>query len=168
MKAWHNKKLNRYQVERPDGSMTFRYRYLMELHLGRRLGRDEHVHHLNGDPTDDRIENLAIVSPSEHAQIHAADISAGKRNHQWAARHTACMTCGRVDRKHQGRGLCSYCYFQDRERVKRGRKPHVPRQYVSKVCPTCEERFTLTMSSKNQLHCSRACLSAARQIGRAA
>jgi hypothetical protein len=31
-------------------------RYLMEMHLGRRLSPDEDVHHVNGDKMDDRIE----------------------------------------------------------------------------------------------------------------
>lgn len=30
-----------------------------------------HVHHLNGDKRDNRIANLAVISPSEHSQLHA-------------------------------------------------------------------------------------------------
>ena len=33
----------------------------MEEHLGRLLENCEHVYHLNGDPKDNRIENLIII-----------------------------------------------------------------------------------------------------------
>lgn len=37
-------------------------RYLMEMHLGRQLEPHETVDHINGDSTDDRIENYQIMS----------------------------------------------------------------------------------------------------------
>lgn len=47
-----------------------RARVVMEKHLGRELLRTEHVHHINEDPTDDRVENLMILSPAEHRALH--------------------------------------------------------------------------------------------------
>lgn len=54
-------------------------RCLMEGHLKRHLTWDEIVHHINGDRTDDRIENLMVVSRAEHPTLHREDIRAGIR-----------------------------------------------------------------------------------------
>lgn len=42
----------------------------MEQHLGRKLLKIEHIHHINYLKTDNRIENLMIVSPGEHKKFH--------------------------------------------------------------------------------------------------
>ena len=41
-------------------------RHLMEQRLGRMLTRTEIVHHINGDLTDDTIDNLEVLSTKEH------------------------------------------------------------------------------------------------------
>lgn len=51
-------------------SLRDRHRLIMEDFIGRRLGRDEVVHHKNGDPSDDSIENLQVISRSDHAKLH--------------------------------------------------------------------------------------------------
>jgi len=45
-------------------------RVLMEKHIGRILLPSEHVHHINGDKTDDRIENLIILTKEKHTSLH--------------------------------------------------------------------------------------------------
>ena len=59
-----------YNVYYTDGSRTtiLRSRHMMQQHLGRELRTDEHVDHINDDFTDDRIENLQVLSAKDHAR----------------------------------------------------------------------------------------------------
>jgi hypothetical protein len=63
------------------------HRLIMEKHIDRYLTRDEHVHHKNENRQDNRIENLQIVSPLEHLQIHG---TSGKR----IPKDRKCAQCG--------------------------------------------------------------------------
>ena len=53
-----------------DGKFKDTHRALMELCLGRSLDPKEWVHHKNEDKHDNRIDNLEIVSPGKHMELH--------------------------------------------------------------------------------------------------
>lgn len=73
---------------------------IMENHIGRPLRKDEVVHHKNGDRLDNRIENLELMTRSEHARLHNPKTI------------TICKRCGKETEK-ASRGLCKTCYAHE-------------------------------------------------------
>lgn len=69
-----HKGLNRWRVVCRNGSTILFARAAMEGHLRRELLPEEVVHHINGDSSDDRIENLQLFpSKSAHRKLGHGD-----------------------------------------------------------------------------------------------
>jgi hypothetical protein len=60
----------RYVVKCQDGRWRYRARLVWEAVNGP-IPRGRIVHHVNEDPSDDRLENLQMVTRAEHARIHS-------------------------------------------------------------------------------------------------
>jgi hypothetical protein len=69
-------------------------RYLMSVHLGRKLDRNEHVDHIDEDKLNDSIENLQVLSLAENNRKNMAARGLTK-----AVAVLRCPSCGLVFRK---------------------------------------------------------------------
>lgn len=55
------------------------HRLVAEQKYGREIKKDEVVHHIDGNKTNNSIDNLVIVSRAEHMEIHRTSLRR-KRN----------------------------------------------------------------------------------------
>lgn len=60
-----------YLCRKVEGREVKEHRFIMEAHLGRKLEPWEHVHHKDGNKTNNAVENLAVISAEEHNREHA-------------------------------------------------------------------------------------------------
>lgn len=112
-------KMPEHHAANPNGYVP-EHRYVMEEHLGRPLRRDEQVHHRDGNKANNAIENLQIVTPSEHTLLHHPPLN------RWSLNYDQCIVCGKHDRPHDGRGHCERCY-ERLFRAPRNRSDHSAR-----------------------------------------
>jgi hypothetical protein len=75
-----------------DGTEQYVHRYVMEKMIGRPLTKEEVVHHINHNKSDNRRENLQLcANDAEHFLIHAKEkyLAAGVHwtTHNWCSYH---------------------------------------------------------------------------------
>jgi hypothetical protein len=67
-----NRTLGRWIIRCRDGTQAYFYRAVAEAKLGRALGRNEIVHHIDGDSSNDDPGNLDVMSRADHVRLHQA------------------------------------------------------------------------------------------------
>ncbi len=67
-----------YEYTTQDGKKKPVHVVLMEQYLGRPLKKNEVVHHINFDKSDNSLENLQVMDRSEHTRLHSSGISPTK------------------------------------------------------------------------------------------
>lgn len=67
-----------------DGKRFLEHRYIMEKHLGRKLEKKESIHHINGNKSDNRIENLKLFRTNSQHMKNGHSIMWDKRKDRYS------------------------------------------------------------------------------------
>jgi hypothetical protein len=85
--------MTRYITIKVDGKTKQLHRHAMELHLGRKLREDEHVHHKDRNRYNNSIDNLEVKIGLAHIRDHAEERRVYPRS-------KSCHVCGTVFTPH--------------------------------------------------------------------
>lgn len=103
-KAGYKYILNKSHPNATKMGYVLEHRLVAEKNLGRLLSENEIVHHKNGVKDDNRIENLEVITQSNHVRKHFGI------GNSWAKEHDSCVNCGTTSEPHYCKGRCKPCY----------------------------------------------------------
>lgn len=85
---------------KPHENWVLEHRYVMECYLGRKLLKQEVVHHIDNNPSNNEIKNLMLLeSQKKHREIHSKNIN-----------KCACVSCRRSGISISAKQMCVTCY----------------------------------------------------------
>ena len=108
------------------------HRFIMENKIGRKLTSSEHIHHINGNKSDNRIENLEIISNGDHKRFHQHQRFAKYYAGRWSENFDACIICGLTEKVHAKQGICFRCYDKEYHKKINLKKGHAPKEIRDK------------------------------------
>jgi HNH endonuclease len=145
--VWANRITKRgyKEVLTKDRGWVLEHTYVYEEHMGRRLRRNESVHHINEIKTDNRLCNLFACHRLEHNKAHKMGrVSMVKMSPTWHAKK--CINCGQTF-------YGPPKMIKSRLRCRNSCKP--PR--IDKMCAVCQKEYTVPLHAEHVNHCSRRC-----------
>lgn len=101
-----------------DGKYELEHRVVMSKFLGRDLQPNEQIHHRNENKSDNRIENLEIVSCGEHIKKYH-----GRKQDKTTWYEAKCLNCGKIFKRrkietklHEHTFCSRQCYIEGRKK----------------------------------------------------
>jgi len=76
---------SRYRMITYKGKREYTHRVVMMEYLGRDLYPEEHVHHIDGNPKNNDISNLELLTAQEHHRYHMIEQNKKTQQHIKAA-----------------------------------------------------------------------------------
>jgi uncharacterized Zn-finger protein len=143
-----------YKIIYVNGKQIRQHRYIVEQYLKRPLTEKEIVHHIDGDPANNNIENLQVMTQAEHVLLHLKDDS--KRN------IFTCPICGKNFEELWSRVKTKEpCCSMVCARVLLHSKTH-----GFFICPTCGKEFKrrFTDIKNEEPCCSPSCAARNRKL----
>jgi hypothetical protein len=104
-----------FKPQHPKSSIYGYYpehRIKMEQKIGRFLIKSEIVHHLNGDCHDNRLENLELMSISQHMSLHQSKQKNNNYKDGRCINPISCPICGKSFSPHQNKYCSRLCYLK--------------------------------------------------------
>jgi len=59
-----------YVIIKADGKIRTQHKYILERYLGRNLQPNEVTHHIDGNKTNNNINNLVVMTKKQHDMLH--------------------------------------------------------------------------------------------------
>jgi hypothetical protein len=148
-----------YVEIRVGGKRRLEHTHVMECHLGRPISKGEVVHHRNDDRQDNRLENLELMTISQHMRLH--NPHGPRRTEQTAT----CRICGGTFQTRAARVTpnlrCSNeaCRKEaNRQYDRKHKEKKGPRPLVNVCCSICGKTFAGRPRKGAKVRtCSQAC-----------